>query len=215
MTLHDDQPVSTWGAPLDKAPAAVVMIHGRGADAADMLGLARALGRPDLAYLAPDAAGHTWYPYSFMAPREQNEPWLSSALRLIETIVARILADGHITAERLILTGFSQGACLSSEFVLRHPRRYGGLVAFSGGLIGPAGTTWDEVTTSFEGMPVFLGCSDVDPHIPKERVIETDAVYTRLNAQVTRKLYPGMPHTIIDDEIIEARKILDSVSPRL
>src|SRR4051812_33595653 len=180
MPHHDDQPVSTWGTPLDKAPAAVIMIHGRGADAADMLGLARAFGRPDLAYLAPDAAGHTWYPNSFMAPRAQNEPWLSSALRLIETIVDSVLAGGRIPADKIILTGFSQGACLSSEFVLRHPRRYGGLLAFSGGLIGPPDTTWDDVSASYDGMPAFFGCSDVDPHIPKERVIQTDAVYTRL-----------------------------------
>jgi phospholipase/carboxylesterase len=217
MPHHDDQPVSTWGVPLDKAPAAVIMIHGRGADSADMLGLARAFGRPDLAYLAPDAAGHTWYPLSFMAPREQNEPWLSSALRLIESIVSSVLATERIPAEKIVLSGFSQGACLSSEFVLRHPRRYGGLIAFSGGLIGPPGTAWDDLSgqVSYDGMPAFFGCSDVDPHIPKERVIETDAVYSKLNAKVTRKLYPGMPHTIIDDEVVEARKILDAVSPRL
>jgi predicted esterase len=210
MTLHDDQPIHHWGAALEKAPTVVILIHGRGADAADMQGLAQAFRRPELAYLAPDAAGHAWYPSSFMAPREQNEPWLSSALRLIDSIVNRVLASGF-DSTKIILGGFSQGACLSSEFVLRHPRRYGGLIAFSGGLIGPAGTAWDDVTTSFEGMPVFLGCSDVDPHIPKDRVLETEAVFGRLGAAVTRKLYPGMPHTIVDDEITEAQRILDLV----
>jgi predicted esterase len=213
--MHDNQPVHHWGAPLESAAAAVILIHGRGADGADMLGLARAFDRPKLAYLAPDAAGHTWYPQSFMAPREQNEPWLSSALRLIESIVTSVLDAGRLTETRIVVGGFSQGACLSSEFVLRHPRRYAGLIAFSGGLIGPAGTKWDDVTAAYDGMPIFLGCSDVDPHIPKERVIETDAVYSRLGAKVTRKLYPGMPHTIVEDEIVEARKVLDEmVRPR-
>ena len=209
MAFHDDQPVHHWGAPLEGAPGVVIMLHGRGADARDMLGLARAIDRPVLAHLAPDAAGHTWYPNTFMAPRERNEPWLSSALGLVEGLVTRLVDENGVDARRVVLIGFSQGACLSSEFVLRHPRKYGGLVAFSGGLIGPPGTTWDDVDANFDGLPVFLGCSDVDPHIPKERVLETEAVYTRLGADVRRKLYPGMPHTINDDEIEEARAILD------
>jgi phospholipase/carboxylesterase len=210
MDPHAGQPVLTAGASPESAEAAMIMIHGRGAGAHDIIGLAEPLARPRFLCLAPDAAGATWYPYSFMAPREQNEPWLGSALNVIESLVIDQL-DRGLPAHKIVLLGFSQGACLSSEFMLRHPRRYGGLIAFSGGLIGPAGTTWADVVASFAGVPVFLGCSDIDPHIPKERVIETAGVFERLGASVTRKLYPRMGHTINDDEITEAQKILDQV----
>lgn len=198
------------GTSLDSAGAVCILVHGRGADPRDMVGLAQAFSRPGFAYLAPAAAGNTWYPFSFLSPRDRNEPGLSSALSVIEGLVADALARGF-PAGKIVIGGFSQGACLASEFCIRHPRRYGGLLAFSGGLIGPPGMTWDDVSTSLDGMPALLGCSDVDPHIPKERVLETEQVLTRLGAQVTRKLYPGMGHTIIDDEIVEARRILDSV----
>ena len=198
------------GAPLDSASAVVILTHGRGADPRDMIGLAQAFQRPGLACLAPAAAGNTWYPYSFMSPRERNEPGISSGLAVIESLVADCLARGF-DASRIIIGGFSQGACLASEFCIRHPRRYGGLLAFSGGLIGPPETTWDDVTADLTGMPVFLGCSDVDPHIPKERVLATEQVFARLGASVVRKLYPGMGHTINEDEIREGRRILDGV----
>jgi predicted esterase len=198
------------GAPLDSAAAVAILTHGRGADPRDMIGLAQAFQRPGLACLAPAAAGNTWYPYSFMSPRERNEPGISSGLAVIESLVADCLARGF-DASRIIIGGFSQGACLASEFCIRHPRRYGGLLAFSGGLIGPPETTWDDVTADITGMPVFLGCSDVDPHIPKERVLATEQVFARLGASVVRKLYPGMGHTINEDEIREARRILDEV----
>jgi predicted esterase len=200
------------GTALDSAGAVAILIHGRGADPRDMLGLARAFERPGFAWVAPAAAGNTWYPYSFMSPRERNEPGISSGLSVIEGLVTDLLGRGF-EASRIVIGGFSQGACLASEFCIRHPRRYGALLAFSGGLIGPPEMSWDDVTASLDGMPAFLGCSDVDPHIPKERVTETDQVLTRLGARVTRKLYPGMGHTINEDEIAVARGILDQVIP--
>lgn len=210
MEPHADQPVLLAGAPLDSAKAAMIMIHGRGAGPRDILGLAPAIDRPDFACLAPAASGGTWYPFSFISPREKNEPGISSGLAVIESLVGDLLGRGF-TSQRIVLLGFSQGACLSSEFLIRHPRRYGGVLALSGGLIGPPGITWDDVMTSLDGTPVFLGCSDVDAHIPKERVIESEAVFRRLGARVTRKLYPGMGHLVNEDEIVEVRKVLDEV----
>jgi predicted esterase len=210
MGPHDSQTVLAAGTKLDAAGAACILVHGRGADPRDMAGLAQAFRRPGFAYLMPAAAGNTWYPSSFMAPREQNEPGISSGLAVIEGLVQQCLARG-LPESRIVIGGFSQGACLSSEFCVRHPRRYGALLGFSGGLIGPPGSTWDDVTTDLTGMEVFLGCSDVDPHIPKERVIETERVFSRLGASVVRKLYPGMGHTINEDELREAQRILDMV----
>jgi phospholipase/carboxylesterase len=209
--MHESQPVSAAGAELRSAKAAMIMTHGRGADANDMLGLARELMIPEFAFLAPNAENHTWYPYSFMAPRQQNEPWLSSALLTIDKVVARAQKESGLPASQIILLGFSQGACLSSEYALRHPQRYGGVMVLSGGLIGPPKTTWDDVAGSFDGTPVFLGCSDVDPHIPKERVIESEAVFERMGASVTRRLYPGMPHTVNADEINHVRQVMQQL----
>jgi predicted esterase len=188
----------------------MIMIHGRNAAPANILDLAPVLARPEFHYVAPAASGGTWYPNSFLAPRERNEPGISSGLFVIESLVTGLIAEGF-PAERIMLLGFSQGACLSSEFAIRHPRRYGGVMVLSGGLIGPPGTTWDDVTTSVDGTPVFLGCSDVDSHIPAERVLESEAVFRRLGADVTRKLYPGMGHTVIGDEIEQVQKVMDIV----
>ncbi len=196
---HHGQPVLAAGAPLDKAKAAMLMVHGRGATAADILSLGLELRHADFAYLAPQASGNVWYPYRFMEPIERNEPWLSSALARLETVLAQIVAAG-IGPERTIVLGFSQGACLSLEFVARHARRYGGLAGLSGGLIGPDGTPRDY-PGSFDGTPVFLGCSDVDPHIPKERVNDSAEVLRRLGGQVTERLYPNMDHTVNRDEL--------------
>lgn len=210
MTIHSNQPVVHAGAPVDDADAVMVMVHGRGAGPAGILNLVAPIDRPRVAYLAPSAAGGTWYPYSFLSPKEQNEPGLSSALAVLDSIILRLI-DGGRPAHEILLLGFSQGACLASEFTIRHPRRYGGLLALSGGLIGPPGTTWDDVTTSLDGMPAFFGCSDVDHHIPKERVIESEHKFTRLDARVTRKLYPGMGHLVNEDEIAEVQAVIDEV----
>jgi predicted esterase len=202
------------GRPLDQAQAALILLHGRGASAADILLLAEELYHPAYAYLAPQAANNSWYPYTFLAPLQQNEPWLSAALSRVGELVDQVETAG-MPAERIVLGGFSQGACLASEFMARNARRYGGLLAFSGGLIGPPGMT-RAYAGSLADTPVFLGCSDVDGHIPKERVEETAAALAGLGAQVTLRLYPGMGHTINADEIEQARALLSAVlSPNL
>ncbi len=207
---HAEQPILTAGRPLAEARAALVLIHGRGASAAGILELAGELPHERVAYVAPQAAGGTWYPFSFLAPIERNEPYLSSALKRVGDVVTQVEAAG-VPVERIVLLGFSQGACLASEFVARNARRYGGLIAFSGGLIGPDGTPRDYIG-ALDGMPVFLGCSDVDPHIPVARVHESAEVLERLGGAVTKRIYPGMPHTINSDEIRWARELLQRVA---
>jgi len=206
---HQGQPVRTAGKPLETADAALILVHGRGASAADILTLAPLLPHPNMAYLAPQAANNTWYPFSFLAPIANNEPHLSSALRVLDDLVAEVEAAG-VPAERIVIGGFSQGACLASEFVARRARRYGGLLAFSGGVIGPPGTPRDY-PGKLDGTPAFIGCSDVDPHIPLARVLETAELFTRMGAQVTQKIYPGLAHTIIQDEIDHALQIVARV----
>ena len=203
---HQSKPILAAGRPLAEARGVLILLHGRGATAESILELADLLPQPHLAYLAPQAAGNTWYPYSFLAPMEQNEPYLSSALAKVDEVVAQVTAAG-IPIERIVLGGFSQGACLASEYVARHAKQFGGLLAFSGGLIGPPGTPRDYVGT-FDGMPAFLGCSDVDPHIPLARVQETAATLTRLGARVETRIYPRMGHTINQDEIDAAMALL-------
>ena len=206
---HADQPVVRSGEPLDRARAAMILVHGRGASATNIMGLGEALRLTDYALLAPQATGHTWYPYSFLEPMERNEPYLSSALERLNSLVEEIIAEG-MPADRLVLLGFSQGACLSLEFVARHPRRYGGVVGFSGGLIGPPDTARDY-EGSLAGTPVFLGSSDPDSHIPVERVYETEAVLDGMGAIVTTRIYPGMGHTINEEELAFARAIATRV----
>jgi phospholipase/carboxylesterase len=193
------QPVLFMGEPLGQARAAMVMVHGRGATAEDILELAVELNRTGFAYLAPQAANNSWYPQSFLAPIASNEPWLSSALDRLSTVLQRV-EEGGIPRERTILLGFSQGACLALEFAARHAQRYGGIAVLSGGLIGPDGTPRDY-PGSFAGTPVFLGCSDRDPHIPKGRVQQSVEVLRRLGADVTMRLYPNMGHMVNQDEI--------------
>ena len=196
---HQGQPVLTAGEPLDKATAAMLMLHGRGATAEDILALSDELQQPGFAYLAPQAAGYSWYPNSFLAPIESNEPGLSSGLAVIASLLAK-LAQAGIPPERTILLGFSQGACLSLEFAARNARRYGGLAGLSGALIGPDGTPRDY-PGSLSGTSVFLGCSDIDFHIPKERVEFSAEVLRKLGGNVTVRLYPRMGHTVNHDEI--------------
>ena len=201
-------PAVEAGESLAKARAAMILVHGRGATAADIMTVGAELMHPGFAYLAPQAEGNAWYPYPFTAPLDANEPNLSAALGVIESLLARV--EATIPAQRVILLGFSQGACLTLEFAARHARRYGGVVGLSGGLIGPADTPRDY-PGSFDGTPVFLGCSEIDPHIPKERVIETGDVFKRMGAKVTVRLYPGMGHTVSQDEIDAVREIVGSV----
>jgi predicted esterase len=206
---HQGQPVLTAGEPLDKAKAAMIMVHGRGASAEDILSLTPELNQPGFAYLAPQAAGYAWYPNSFLAPIASNEPGLSSGLAVIASLLEK-LAEAGIPPERTILLGFSQGACLSLEFAARNARRYGGLAGLSGGLIGPDGTPRDY-PGSLDGTPVFLGCSDVDPHVPKKRVELSAEVLQRLGGNVTTRLYPRMGHTVNRDEIRQVQDIMSAL----
>ena len=187
------------GAPPAKASAVVLLIHGRGATAESILPLGDAIAMPDLCYLAPQAEGYTWYPQSFMAPTAANEPFLSKALARIGGILADIAGAG-VDARRMAIVGFSQGACLASETVLRNPAPYGFLGVLSGGAIGPVGTPRDYAG-SLAGTRIFLGCADHDPHIPLARVKETTAVFTRMGADVTERIYPGAFHGVNEDEI--------------
>jgi predicted esterase len=210
MQPHFGNPVVYAGAPLETAPAAMILVHGRNAAPANILDLFTRLNRPQLAAVAPAAAGGSWYPYSFMAPREENEPGITSALFVLESLVAGLIEHG-LPSHKIMLLGFSQGACLSSEFSIRHPRKYGGVMALSGGLIGAPGTTWDDLHGALLGVPVFLGCSDVDSHIPAARVLESEEVFRRMGATVTRRFYPGMGHTVNDDEIAFVQATIDDV----
>jgi phospholipase/carboxylesterase len=203
---HDGQPLLLVGEPLERAHAAAVMLHGRGAAAADILALAPELRVPGFAFVAPQAAGNTWYPYSFLAPLASNEPWLTSALKAVGGALARVTAAG-IPPERTLLLGFSQGACLTLEYVARNAQRYGGVAGLSGGLIGPDQTPRDYAG-SLSGTPVFLGCSDVDPHIPASRVEESAEVLRRLGGDVTARLYADMEHTINEDELDAVRSMM-------
>lgn len=207
---HAGQPVLAFGQPLGQAPVVVIMLHGRGAGPENILELAPLLGRPDATYLAPAAANHTWYPYSFMTEIGRNEPFLSSALSVVGGLVSEVEAAG-VARDHIVVMGFSQGACLTTEFAIRNASRFGGVVAFSGGAIGPVGTRWDK-SGRFDGTPFFFGCSDVDPHIPEARVRESAEVCTRLGAEVTRRIYPGMGHLVNDDEIAWARDLLATVT---
>lgn len=212
---HQGQPVAEAGAPLHRAKAAMILLHGRGASAQSILGMAEEFAQPEVAYLAPQAAGYTWYPQSFLAPLEANEPGLSSGLAAVRDVLRRIEQEG-LALEKVVLLGFSQGACLASEFAARHPRRYGGVVALSGGLIGngerPGASPPEDKTFDYEGSleetPVFLGCSDTDPHIPVERVHQTAEAFRALGGAVTEQIYEGMGHTVNEDEVKHVRGLL-------
>ena len=209
MKPHHGQPVISQGAPLGEGHGVVVMIHGRGAAPRNILDLVPRLDRDGWTYLAPSAANGTWYPLSFMADTALNEPSLSSALFAIDHVVKDVVEHG-VPKGRIILLGFSQGACLAGEFAVRHADRFGGVVMFTGGLIGPPGTTW-QYPGSFAGTPVFLGSSDVDAHVPRDRVEESASVFDRMGADVTTRIYPGMGHMVSNDEIACGRAIMETV----
>lgn len=211
---HQGQPVREAGAPIQRAKVAVVLFHGRGATADSMLPLADDLAQPDAIYRAPQASGRTWYPYSFLAPLQENDPHLASALQAASDVLSA-LEEGGLPPEKTMMLGFSQGACLALEVAARHPRRYGGVVALSGGLIGsgeqdgepPEDKTFDY-DGSLDGTPVFIGCSDRDPHVPLRRIEQTAEAMERHGAVVTKRIYEGMGHTINADEIGFARGLL-------
>jgi predicted esterase len=195
---------------LSSARAAVILVHGRGAGAEDILTLAPAIAVPGVAVAAPAAAQHTWYPYSFLSPIERNEPGITSGIAVLHALIDEAAAAG-VPAERVVLLGFSQGACLAATAAQRRPARYGGVVAFSGGLIGPPGTPWPE-DGDFRSTPVFFGCSDRDPHIPESRVRESAELLERMGAAVTVRIYPGMGHLVNEDEIAFARALILSLA---
>jgi predicted esterase len=204
--VHEGQPVLHYGAPIGSARLAAICMHGRAASAEDILGVAPELAADDVAYLAPQAAGHTWYPYSFLSPIPQNEPALTSALAVLARLVADLAEQGK-PSEQVVILGFSQGACLALEFAARHPRRYRAIIGLSGGLIGPPGTP-RTYPGSMEDTPVFLGCSDIDPHIPLERVRESAEVFRRMSARVDERIYKRMGHTINADELAAVRDLV-------
>jgi predicted esterase len=206
---HQGQPIRMAGEPISRARAAMLMLHGRGASAEDILSLANEFDQPGFAYLAPQAAGNTWYPNRFLVPLQQNEPWLSSALSFVEEVLGEVINAG-IRREQIMLLGFSQGACLTLEFAARNAGRYGGVVGFSGALIGPEDTPRDY-PGSLAGTPVFLGCSDVDFHVPKEYVQQSAEVMKQLDGEVTMRLYPNMGHTINQDEIEFVRGMMQTL----
>ena len=186
--------------------AAVVLLHGRGASAEDILSLREEFAFPDVAWFAPQAPGRTWYPNSFLAPIPRNEPWVTASLAKVGQAVDEAIRAG-IAREKIVIAGFSQGACLASEFIARNAARWGGLIAFTGGLIGPPGTEF-RYPGSLAGTPAFLGAGDPDPHVPWQRVQESATVLSNLGAEVTLKRYPGMPHTIAREELQEARLLI-------
>jgi len=206
---HQGQPVRVAGEPIGIAQAAMLMVHGRGASAVDILSLSDQFDQSGFAYLAPQAAENTWYPNRFLVPLEDNEPWLSSALVFVGDVFAEIVKAG-IPPERVMLLGFSQGACLTLEYAARNAQRYGGIVGLSGALIGPDDTPRDY-KGSLAGTPVFLGCSDVDFHVPKERVHQTADVLRNLGGEVTERLYPNLDHSVNQDEIDFVRGMMHSL----
>jgi len=208
--IHKNQPILSTGKPLDQSAAVMIMIHGRGASAENILGLSREFTTQDIAFVAPQAANHTWYPYSFLSPVAQNEPGISSGLATIGQLVSDLNERG-IPTEKIILLGFSQGACLSLEYAARNAQCYGGIIALSGGVIGPLGMPRND-QGDMRQTPVFLGCSDIDAHIPLERVKESTMIFQSLNADVTERIYPGMGHTINQDEIDYINELLSEIT---
>jgi predicted esterase len=202
VVIHEGQPVARRGPEAADARAVCVLLHGRGRDTGDVLSLADRIGDPQVAFLAPAARDGTWYPQSFLAPVEENEPHLGSALAVVDALLGTLGA-----LERVVLGGFSQGACLAAEYALRHPRRYGGLLLYTGGAIGPPGTTW-PARGSFAGTPAYLGTADPDDWVPVERVRETAELLRSQDAEVTLEVFEGMDHLVNDEEIAAGRELI-------
>ncbi len=204
---HQNMPIAQMGAELSEAKAVMIMIHGRGASAQSILGLANEFEHnQDITFIAPQASNHTWYPYSFLAPIVQNQPGYSSGLHVIGDIISALEAEGF-SKEKIFLLGFSQGGCLTSEFAVRNPDKYAGVIALSGGIIG-ASINIEEYSGDLKGTPLFMGCSDIDSHIPVQRLDETEMVYKKLGAQVQKNIYPGMGHLVNEDEITHVNELI-------
>ena len=208
MAIAHGQRVLQAGEDLRSARAAMILLHGRGASADDIMTIADEVQAPGWAYLAPQAAGNAWYPNPFTAPLESNEPHLTAALEMVSGLVGRV--EAHIPRRRVVILGFSQGACLTLEWAARNAGRFGAVVGLSGGLIGPDGTPRDYAG-SFDGTPVFLGCSDIDPHIPMRRVVEAGEVLKRMGADVVVRFYPGMAHTVTIEELATIRELVAGI----
>ncbi|WP_338874007.1 dienelactone hydrolase family protein [Spirosoma sp. SC4-14] len=198
--VHNPNNIRTAGKPLEEASKVMIMVHGRGGSASDILSLSTHIEDPDFAFIAPQAQSNTWYPYSFLRPMQENEPYLSSALEVLASVRARLQSDFNFKLPQIYWLGFSQGACLLLEYIARNPADYGGVFGLSGGLIGPPNTP-RNYAGSFDHTPIFLGCSDRDAHVPKERVLESESLFRQMGADVTAKLYPNFPHTINEDEL--------------
>ncbi len=207
MTAHKKEFILS-GKKIEDASKILIMVHGRGASAEDILSIADYLKVEDFALLAPQATNHTWYPYSFLSPPSQNEPWLSSALDLIGDIV-KDLKQRSIDPKNIFFLGFSQGACLTLEFVTRNATRFGGVIAFTGGLIGDKIYS-ENYKGDFSNTPIFIGSSDPDPHVPVARVNETATTLEKMNAVITKRIYKNMGHTINQEEIELANNILSA-----
>lgn len=203
---HRDSPIRRFGKPLEQASGAVILLHGRGGSAEDILSLASEFYLPELVFLAPQAAGNSWYPNSFLAPIAQNEPWLTSALRKVETTLEMVNEAG-ISSERIVICGFSQGACVATEFVARNPKRYSALIAFTGGLIGPPGADLTH-KGDLASTPALFGSGDPDPHVPWQRVEQSARILAEMGAAVTARRYANRAHTISGEEIDLAKKLI-------
>ena len=210
MAPHGGQPLETRGKALGTGRAVLIMIHGRNATPGNILDLVPALHHPDVTYIAPAAGGGTWYPLSFLSPIAQNEPGVSSGIAVVHSLIDQAVARG-VPTERIVLLGFSQGACLAATAAQRRPARYGGVIVCSGGLIGPGGTAWSEAG-SFAQTPVLLECSDRDAHVPEERVRASASVFERMGAAVTTRIVPGMGHLVNEDEIAFTRDLLETLA---
>lgn len=207
---HGNQPVLRHGPDARHARLALILVHGRGGSAEDLLGLASELQLDDILYVAPQAADRTWYPFSFLTPMDRNEPDLTSGLNRLSSLIDGLRREG-VSPARVGLLGFSQGACLSLEYAARYARKYAAVIGLSGGVIGPPGTP-RNYGGSLDGTPVFLGCSDVDPHIPVERVHESADVFRRLHGHVDARIYPGMGHLVNEDEVLAVRALLTAAN---
>ena len=212
--IHNPDNFLTAGVPLEEAKRVMIMVHGRGGSARDMLSLAQHLKADDMAFVAPEATDNSWYPHSFLQPLERNEPYLSSALTTLKMVMARLQTDYNVNQSQIYWLGFSQGACLTLEFLARNPNVYGGIFGLSGGVIGPDSTprnyaaTASPASAGFAKTPMVLGCSDPDSHIPKARVLETEAIFTRMGAVVQTRIYPNGGHTINEDELSLVNAVL-------